>query len=126
MRRLLVLGLGCQLLGAAAAQAQTWTPLAETGPETIFYDPATVTRANGVVTAVMRAEFNPPQASGSVMVSAMVEKMSINCAGNVYSDLGNVAYDAAGAVLWNQPASGAVKPITPGSGASAIHAKVCQ
>ncbi|MBR7621840.1 hypothetical protein JKL49_20785 [Phenylobacterium sp. 20VBR1] len=125
MRRLIVLGLSGLSLAAGAAQAQAWTPLTATGPETIFYDPATVTRANGVVTAVMRAEFNPPQASGSVMVSAMVEKMSINCAANVYSDLGNIAYDATGAVLWNNPASGPAKPITAGSGAIAIQAKVC-
>ena len=126
MRAILALtAAGTMACAAGVASAQTWVRLAQTGPETIYYDPAAATAADGTVTATLRAVFDPPQPSGSVQVASMVERMAIDCRAGRYSDLGNVAYDASGRELFRTGPS-SPKSIASGSGAVAIAAKVCR
>lgn len=101
--------------GSAAAQveAYVWKEFGSGGGVTAYYNPVTVTRADGTVTATLKQAFSPAQAMGaSAPVGSAINRMTIDCAASTYTEQSRTWYDAAGNALATPAPPAGAQPIT--------------
>lgn len=124
-------------LSAAPALAQTayaWETVGSMAGMTLYYNPLTVSRADGVVGVTVKlsgaanaALSVPNPATGqNYNPSYYVERMSIACGPATYADLENTGYDAQGNQLYKLTNVHGMVPIADSPVAQAMQTKLCK
>lgn len=124
-------------LAAAPALAQSayaWESVGSMSGMTLYYNPLTVSRADGLVGVTVKlsgaanaALAVPNPATGqNYNPSYYVERMSIACGPATYADLENTGYDAQGNQLYKLTNVHGMIPISESAVAQAMQSKLCK